>query len=420
MVGSPASTEEMLQAKLDYDVSSKGAQAAHTIESALDLIRHWIQVGKLDDASSQMNKLQSTLPLRDTRLSQLVEEALGELSEAYYIRADMYDRRGDYSVAVRDYQVATSLDADNREALNSFSWLCSTCPNEELRDASVALRSATKACELTNWKQWRYLSTLAAACAQNSRFADAIDYQKRALSLLPHDEQDRWKVNLELRLSSFNLGKSYDKKQFLHVPTENLVGWWKFDDAGNGIARDASGNNHHGQVTGHPKRQPGKIGSCIQLDGDDDRINCGSNDVFNINDAVTFTFWIKISGPHGSPPNTVAKSDNSWRIGISGKGKINFDCYGLDTGDASFDGIRSTKIVYDDHWHHVVGVYDGSRFLIYIDGVLDSSAAATGTITHNESDLQMGWSCQCLLDDMRIYNRALSAGEIAELFSSAQ
>lgn len=418
----PASMEEILQAKLDYETLSRGLRAAKTVNSMLDLIHHKIQVGKLEDASHLANKLQSLLPLRNSNLSERVEEVLKQLSEAYYIRADMRDRRGNYADAVCDYQTALSFDANNHEMLNSLAWLQSTCPNRETQDLPGALRNATKACELTNWKHWRYLSTLAIAYAQSGEFAEAVAYQQRALNLLPADIQDRWKVNFEQRLSLFQSHRSYDRKLFLHAPTENLIGWWKFDEAGGRIAMDASGNGHHGQVIGDPKWQPGKVGPCLRLDGSGDCINCGSDPAFNITDAVTLAVWIRIESPDENPQyaTILGKGHNSWRIRSRRKGGVIFDCFGLDTGDASFDSIRSKKSVGDDHWHHIAGVYDGRRLLMYIDGNLDSSVTATGTTGPNESDLLIGGSWHGLIDDVRIYNRALSADEIIELYNNTK
>jgi len=418
----PASTGEMLQAKLDYDMLSKGVRAVQTVDSTLDLILHKIQVGKLEDASHPMSKVQSLLPLRDANLSQRVEEVLKKLSEAYYVRANMRDRHGDYTDAVRDYQTSLSSDANNHEILNSLAWLQSTCPNLEMRDLQAALRNAKKACELTKWKHWRYLSTLAIAYAQNGGFEEAIDYQKRALNLLPDDEQDRWKVNFELRLSLFESHRSYDRNLFLHVPTENLIGWWRFDDAGGRIAMDASGNGHHGQVVGDPKWQPGKVGTCLRLKGED-HVNCGCYSSLNITDAITLAFWIRIEKlDEGTDFCTiVGKGDNSWRMRSSRWNYLTFDCFGLDTGDASFNSVKSAKGVNDYHWHYISGVYDGRRLLLYVDGKLDSSVNAQGTISsNNESNLLIGGSWDGLIDDVRIYNRALNADEISELYDSTK
>ncbi len=74
------------------------------------------------------------------------------------------------------------------------------------------------------------------------------------------------------------------------------------------------------------------------------------------------------------------------------------------------------------HWHHVAGVYDKEKIYLYIDGSLDASAAAPGTIRVNEAPVYIGENSQMpnrfwngMIDDVRIYNYALSAEEISEI-----
>jgi hypothetical protein len=81
-------------------------------------------------------------------------------------------------------------------------------------------------------------------------------------------------------------------------------------------------------------------------------------------------------------------------------------------------------------WHQAVGVWDGSNLYIYIDGSLINSVAFSGSITTNADNVQLGRSTTIsfpssdqflgLIDDVRIYNSALSATEIQALYNSGQ
>jgi hypothetical protein len=78
--------------------------------------------------------------------------------------------------------------------------------------------------------------------------------------------------------------------------------------------------------------------------------------------------------------------------------------------------------VDDDKWHHVGAVYDGATFYLYVDGELDSSEESTGNITVSSYPLYIGNNSQNtdrewtgLIDEVVIYNRALSVGEIRYL-----
>jgi hypothetical protein len=96
---------------------------------------------------------------------------------------------------------------------------------------------------------------------------------------------------------------------------------------------------------------------------------------------------------------------------------IHFGCNGPTGGN-----LNATTIVITDTWRHAALVYDGSNKIIYIDGVEDARVASTGSInvsTYNlyigENSQQTGRYLTGLVDDVRIYNRALSPAEVAGL-----
>ena len=95
-----------------------------------------------------------------------------------------------------------------------------------------------------------------------------------------------------------------------------------------------------------------------------------------------------------------------------GKVKWHLNIYG--------EGItQSVKSVNDNIWHHLIGTYDGSILKLYIDGLLDSTDDSPGSCSNPNINFQIGrWvggSSQYfngLIDEVRIYNRVLSAEEI--------
>jgi hypothetical protein len=90
---------------------------------------------------------------------------------------------------------------------------------------------------------------------------------------------------------------------------------------------------------------------------------------------------------------------------------------GWDSGVATYTATLNT-------WTHVAGVYTGSALLIYMNGTLSNSAAARSIVDYDapltigrRSD---GWAFNGVLDDVRVYDRVLSAGEISVLASGAR
>ena len=106
-----------------------------------------------------------------------------------------------------DLNEAIRLDAKCVVAYNDCAWLLTTCPDASVRNGQRAVTLATEACELTRWKQWQCVGTLAAAYAEMGDFTQAIKHQMKALALTGATEQER--VEEQQRLQLYEEGKAY-------------------------------------------------------------------------------------------------------------------------------------------------------------------------------------------------------------------
>ena len=201
------------------------------------------------------------------------------------------------------------------------------------------------------------------------------------------------------------------------VTDPSLVGWWKFDEGNGHIAVDWSGQNNHGALQGDPQWAPGQVGGALEFDGTGDFVDCGANDVFNIDTNITVMGWMKVHQFNKNWQAIVTQGDNSWRLHRSNNtDNIAWGTSGLDPTD-----ITGTINVNDGEWHHVAGVYDGTQKILYVDGNIDASANTTGSIDGSTYRVQIGENAQAtgrnwagLIDDVRIYSKALSVNEIKE------
>jgi tetratricopeptide (TPR) repeat protein len=98
--------------------------------------------------------------------------------------------KNNYNKALADFDEAIRLDADDAWAYAIRAWIWATCPDDRLRDGLRAVESALKACELTAWKEFSPLSSLAAAYAETGDFARAAETQEKANDLA-EDDDDR-------------------------------------------------------------------------------------------------------------------------------------------------------------------------------------------------------------------------------------
>jgi tetratricopeptide (TPR) repeat protein len=106
-------------------------------------------------------------------------------------RGQVYAMDGHWSQALADMDTAVRIDPNDVEALVSRAWTLATCAEPKLRDGVKAVESATRACELTQWKSPRPLATLAAAFAEKGDYGGAVQMQRKAIEVTPEKDPVR-------------------------------------------------------------------------------------------------------------------------------------------------------------------------------------------------------------------------------------
>ena len=121
------------------------------------------------------------------------------LAVAYYDRGNVWFDMQEYDKALADYNEAIRLDPQDTSAHNGRAWVWATSPEEKYRDGKRAVESATRGCELSGWKEANHLGTLAAAYAEVGDFAKAVEWQTKAIELLKDEKgKDDYRARLKL------------------------------------------------------------------------------------------------------------------------------------------------------------------------------------------------------------------------------
>ena len=127
-------------------------------------------------------------------------------AKAYNNRGWAYYNKGEYDQAIPDYNKALEINPRLAEAYNGLAWLLATCPDGNNRDGRKAIDNATRACELSQWKNSSLLDTLAAAYAEVGEFEKAVKWQSEAIELAATDND---KHAMQSRLKLYRAGKPY-------------------------------------------------------------------------------------------------------------------------------------------------------------------------------------------------------------------
>jgi hypothetical protein len=201
--------------------------------------------------------------------------------------------------------------------------------------------------------------------------------------------------------------------------TTGLVGYWPL----NGNAQDTGGTGLHGTEVGNPTYVDGAIEQALGLDGDGDYVTCPDNALFDITDTITVAAWIKVNTFDKTWQYVVGKGDSAWRL-VRENATNNFRWRA--NGPTPTLAVVGNVNVNDGQWHHVAGTYDGSTAILYIDGTANASLKCSGAISKTAYSVWIGQCSQQknrawngLIDDVRVYRRALTAADVTELLTFA-
>jgi hypothetical protein len=202
----------------------------------------------------------------------------------------------------------------------------------------------------------------------------------------------------------------------------NLAAYWKLDETKGTFAHDYMGNKHIGRLMGDPNWRPddGMVDGALELDGIDDYVSVPF--VLNPAEGAFSAFgWIK----GGQPTEVIISQTNGTGIGRKWLCTDSLEGKLTTTLTAMPAPLQSEFVITDGLWHYIGFVWDGTRRYLYDGGAevardidplilgLDPSDGSMYFGAGKTLDAAQFWTG--LIDDIRIYNRALSADEVALL-----
>lgn len=230
-----------------------------------------------------------------------------------------------------------------------------------------------------------------------------------------------------------------------YVPTNGLESWWSFT----GNANDDSNNNNDGTVYGANLTNDrfGNLNSAYAFDGIDDFISINDNSTLKPTNQITISAWVNIDeNQTGNFRRIISKQYEDLQ---------NFATYQLITGtnNSTFKGTAGLALrtgpgnsqiqtnIYSwsgdngvsllNQWQHILGVYNGSQLKFYQNGILVSTVNFSGNLFYDTQNLLVGKGKEGetlpgteiffkgKIDDIGIWNRALTEQEIDNLYNNS-
>ena len=214
---------------------------------------------------------------------------------------------------------------------------------------------------------------------------------------------------------------------FSYVPSQgapydiSLVGYWNLNEGSGTITHDLSGNGNNGILANSTTWGTGKFGNGLNFNGVSDNVNLGNSSSFSFLTSITVSLWVKFE-PLSKYGYVFAKA-GSYMIYADENGFLHWWVY---TTSGNYD-MGSVGAYADGAWHLVACTFDSTlsskQLKIYVDGVLSNSHDLNGTNVSTSNNLFLGayessWRpFKGAFDEVRIYNRVLSATEIAALYT---
>jgi len=233
------------------------------------------------------------------------------------------------------------------------------------------------------------------------------------------------------RVEQYCNGGSWQKMGGAGDTASGLVGWWKFDDGSGTSAADSSGNGNTGTLTNGPPWTAGMLNGALTFNGTNQYVNLGGAASLAGGSAVTVSAWVKSTGSDGEivARRDLSQGSMSWELLITG-GKARFT--NMTSAGSNFDyQVTSGSSISTGVWTHIAGVYTSSDGVlrIYVNGVADGTTIGSGTIAahsgvktfvgaYSDASSLPANSFAGTIDDVRVYNRALSASDVMTLYTS--
>jgi len=200
----------------------------------------------------------------------------------------------------------------------------------------------------------------------------------------------------------------------------NIVSWWKAENNANDSVNSLNGTLFNG--AGYSAS--GEVGSAFSIGGGSQYVQIPNNALLNFSTAMTLECWVYLNSYPNNDIVMIAGKEGTathqFELALaSSPGHWCFQPFLVVNG--AFACFQGSFVPLLNTWYHVAMTYDGSALKLYVNGIADGTMGASGAITATSNPMLIGgygtgpWTMNGRVDELSLYNRALSVGEIKSI-----
>ncbi len=234
----------------------------------------------------------------------------------------------------------------------------------------------------------------------------------------PHRVSSLFLAVLLLTSGVFAILARRSSPSHVHAATSGLVAAYSFNEGSGTTVADSSGNGNNGTVSGATWTSSGKYGGALSFNGKSSRVVVNDSASLHLSGGMTLEAWVSPTSVPTYWQDVIYKQNDIYFLEAGSSLSKNPPAVGATFSSHGDQFLAGTSTLPANQWTHLAATYDGATLQLYVNGVQVASRAMSDTVTSSSSPLQIGGDSafgqyfKGIIDEVRVYNRALAPAEI--------